>query len=240
MNACAAASAAACPSSAIQIATGRAISSVTRDDRDRRPAVARTARRRSAASRTRRRSPSLTISTMSSARSSKCARRSGRRMPSVIAHTNTAMKPVAVRRQRRHAVGARTRRRARRATAGAPGSLGQPPPRGSSSEASEARSTIPKAKPSVTSCSTKRHHTKSSSSAPQRGREGEHGGQREPVVETGLEVQRVADEARHARVGHDARGEHRVGRREQRAEQERLGPARSVSACVGQRDDRAR
>ena len=58
-------------------------------------------------------------------------------------------------------------------------------------------------------------------------REREHRGQREPVVEPRLEVQRVPHEARHPRVGDDARGQHRVGGREQRAEQEALGPGQT-------------
>ena len=64
----------------------------------------------------------------------------------------------------------------------------------------------------------------------QRRQEGEHRGQREAVVEARLEVERVAHQPRHARVGDDVRGQHRVGRREQRAEQQRLGPASARSS----------
>ena len=70
----------------------------------------------------------------------------------------------------------------------------------------------PKARPRPTSCSTKCHQTKSLLPGFQRRGEREHGRQREAVVEPRLEVQRVADDARHARVGDDAGGEHRVGR----------------------------
>ena len=63
-----------------------------------------------------------------------------------------------------------------------------------------------------------------------RGGEGEHRRQRQAVVQARLQVERVANDARHARVGDDARGEHRVGRRQQRPDQQRLGPVQ-----VGQR-----
>ena len=96
----------------------------------------------------------------------------------------------------------------------------------------------PNASPSVTSWSTNSHQTKSSS-APQRRGEGQHRRQREPVVEPGLEVERVAHEPRHARVRDDGRGEHRVGRRQQRAEQERLEPVEADDPVRDRRDDRA-
>ncbi len=48
----------------------------------------------------------------------------------------------------------------------------------------------------------------------------------------------MADQARHARVCDDARGEHGVGRREQRAEQERLGPGEPEQEVRGGGDDR--
>ena len=57
------------------------------------------------------------------------------------------------------------------------------------------------------------------------GGEREHRRQREPVVEAGLEVERVPNGGRYPLVGHDPRGEHRVGRGQQGAEQQRLGPA---------------
>ena len=62
---------------------------------------------------------------------------------------------------------------------------------------------------------------------PQGGAEGEHRRQREAVVEPRLEVQRVADRPRNPRVGDHARGQHGIGGGEQRAEQERLGPAQT-------------
>jgi len=58
----------------------------------------------------------------------------------------------------------------------------------------------------------------------ERGREGDHGRQREPVVEARLEVEGVAHQSRHPRVVDHAGGEHGVGGREQRAEQEGLRP----------------
>ena len=56
------------------------------------------------------------------------------------------------------------------------------------------------------------------------GGKGEDEGQRQPVVQPGLEVQRVADQRGHPRVGHHAGRQHRVGGREQRADQEAFGP----------------
>ena len=73
----------------------------------------------------------------------------------------------------------------------------------------------------------------------QGGAEGEHGGQRQPVVHARLEVERVAHQARHARVGDHARGEHGIGRREQRAEQERLGPRQIREGVRDERDQDA-
>jgi len=55
--------------------------------------------------------------------------------------------------------------------------------------------------------------------------EGQHRGQSEAVVHPRLEVERVADHAGHAGIGHDTGGEHRVRRGEQRAEQQALAPA---------------
>jgi hypothetical protein len=54
--------------------------------------------------------------------------------------------------------------------------------------------------------------------------EGQHGRERQAVVEARLEVQGVADHAGHARVGHHRGRQHRVGRREQRADQQRRRP----------------
>ena len=133
--------------------------------------------------------------------------------------------PVARRRQARSRRRWRTARRARTATAGAPGCHC----RAGSAARRAGRIAIPNAKPSVTSWSTKCHQTKSSSPAAT-ALKASTAGQREPVVEARLEVERVAHDARHARVGDHARGEHRVGRREQRADQEALRPAE-----VGQR-----
>src|SRR3954447_1377289 len=81
------------PASAIQIATGRASSNTTAANATAaQPSPNRPSAVSSAPNTTK--IPSLTISTMSSARFSKLARRSGRRIPSVIAPTNTAMKPL--------------------------------------------------------------------------------------------------------------------------------------------------
>ena len=66
----------------------------------------------------------------------------------------------------------------------------------------------------------------------QRGGEREHGREREPVVEPRLEVERVTDDRRHARIRDHAGGQDRIGRGEQRAEQERLCP-REVDEHVG-------
>ena len=55
--------------------------------------------------------------------------------------------------------------------------------------------------------------------------EEEDEGQGEAVVEPGLEVERVADRGRHDPRGDDGRGDDRVGRREHRRQQQRLGPA---------------
>ena len=73
----------------------------------------------------------------------------------------------------------------------------------------------------------------------QRGAEGEHGRQRQAIVQPRLEVEGMAHEPRHARVGHHARREHRVGRREKRAEQERLGPRQVGERVRDERDQRA-
>ena len=101
------------------------------------------------------------------------------------------------------------------------------------------RRRCPDAKPSVMSWSTNSHHTKSSSS-PRARRRARARRQREAVVEARLEVERVADHARHARVGHDARRQHRVGRGQQRAEEEALGPVQVGQRVRGERDDRRR
>ena len=50
----------------------------------------------------------------------------------------------------------------------------------------------------------------------------------------------MADEPRNARIGHHGGGEHRVGRRQQRAEQARLEPAQPHDPVRGEGDDRAR
>ena len=42
--------------------------------------------------------------------------------------------------------------------------------------------------------------------------QGEHRGQGQAIVEAGFEVERVSHQARHTGVGHDARGEDRIGR----------------------------
>ena len=144
--------------------------------------------------------------------------------------------PVALGRQRdRRRRRSRTRRRARTATAGAPGS---PALRGISAAASRPIA-IPNAKPSVTSWSTNCHHTKSSWPATT-ARNASTAGSASPSLRPGLEVERVAHDARHARVGDHRRREHRVGRREQRAEQEALGPAEIGQRVRGDRDDHAR
>jgi len=74
----------------------------------------------------------------------------------------------------------------------------------------------------------------------QRGGEREHCGQCQTVVQTGLEVERVADHARDARIGHDSGGENRVGGRKQRPEQERLGPVQADEPVGQQRERSAR
>ena len=73
----------------------------------------------------------------------------------------------------------------------------------------------------------------------QRGRERQHGRQRQPVVQTRLQVQRVADQARNPRVGHHSGREHRVGRRQQRAEEEGLRPGQIGERLGGQRHEGA-
>ena len=81
------------PTSAIQIAIGRASSSVNATiPTAAQPSPNRPSNVSSEPNTTK--IPSLTISMMSSARCSKSWPRSGRRIPSVIAHTNTAMKPL--------------------------------------------------------------------------------------------------------------------------------------------------
>ena len=71
--------------------------------------------------------------------------------------------------------------------------------------------------PTSTSWSTNSHQTKSSSPGRRR-REGEHRGQRQAVVQARLEVERVPDQPRHARVGHDRGREDGIGGRQQRAD----------------------
>ena len=56
--------------------------------------------------------------------------------------------------------------------------------------------------------------------------------QREPVVEPGLEVERVADRRRARAGGHHRRGDDRIGRRRDGAEQERLGPGEVGNSAV--------
>ena len=65
--------------------------------------------------------------------------------------------------------------------------------------------------------------------------EEEHEGKREPVVEPGLEVERVADRRRDPLRGDHHRGDHRIGRRQHRAEQEGLGPARARRTAASRR-----
>ena len=68
--------------------------------------------------------------------------------------------------------------------------------------------------------------------------EGQHGRQRQPVVHPRLEVERVAHEPRHARVGDHRGRQHRVGRRQQRADQEATPSSRGpMSAWHDERDD---
>ena len=163
--------------------------------------------------------PSLTISTMSSARSDEVWARSGRRMPErdrADEHRDEPVaagwRPYAVGRERhaehvqrlvvvRDAV---PRRRARAASARRPRSRGR----------SRRRS------PRPTSCRTNSYQTKSPWFVASAAREGQHRRQREAVVQPRLEVEGVADEARHPRVGDDARRQHGIGRRQQGAEQE--------------------
>ena len=97
--------------------------------------------------------------------------------------------------------------------------------------------TTPVTKPSVTSWRTNRHQTKSPPRAASAATSASTGGQRQAVVEPGLEVERVADQTRHPRVRHDARGEHRVGGRQQRADEERLRPGQVRQGGDGHRDD---
>jgi len=66
------------------------------------------------------------------------------------------------------------------------------------------------------------------------------GRQGKPVVEPGLEVQRMPDDARHPRIRHDPGGEHRIRRGEQRPEQERLDPGELQQGPGGDRDDHGR
>ena len=96
----------------------------------------------------------------------------------------------------------------------------------------------PDTSPTATSWSTNSHHTKPVVRR-RRGGEREHGRQREPVVEPRLEIQRVANHPRHARVGHHRGRQHRIGGRQQRAEQEALGPV-EIGHDVGQRRDQDR
>ncbi len=67
--------------------------------------------------------------------------------------------------------------------------------------------------------------------------ERQHRRQRQAVVEPRLQVERVTDHRRHARVGDDARGQHRIGGRQQRSHQERLRPRQTGQQPRAQRDD---
>ena len=67
-----------------------------------------------------------------------------------------------------------------------------------------------------------------------RGGEREHGRQGEPVVQPRFEVEGVADDPRHTRVRDHGGRQHGIGGREQRAEQEALGPV-EIGHGVGQR-----
>ena len=74
----------------------------------------------------------------------------------------------------------------------------------------------------------------------ERARERQHRRQRQSVVQPGLEVERVPDHARDARVGHDARRQHGVGRREERSDQEALRPREVGEDARRQRHENAR
>ena len=71
--------------------------------------------------------------------------------------------------------------------------------------------------------------------------EEEDEGQRQAVVQPRLEVERVAHGSGDQRRGDDGRGDDRVGRREHRPEQERLGPVEAGEERLrGQRQQRHR
>ena len=197
-----------------------------RDDRDRRPAVAEEPSSVSSEPKTTK-TPSLTISTMSSARSSNV-------VPQVVAadaerdraheHGDQAVAVAAAARRSRRRW--RTPRRARRATAGARdlGVLGI-------SDAASRPIAIPNAKPSV---DVLKHELPPHEVllAGRDRQEGEHGGQREAVVQAGFEVERVAHHARNARVGDHAatRAPGRSARAARRAGSSRPSRGRSARA----------
>ena len=181
--------------------------------------------------------PSFTISTMSSLCASKHSRTSGRQMPSAIAATNTAMKPLPSGRQRRRAVrGERHAEAVERLLMRADRVPERAPARHQPRRHERHRQTGQQPDEHVLEHELPPDEVVV---AGRRGREREHRGQRQAVVQARLEVERVADEPRHARV-RDHRGrEHRVGRREQGAHQEGLGPAEVREHVGGQGHEHA-
>ena len=103
------------------------------------------------------------------------------------------------------------------------------------SRAATNATTSPVTRPKPTSWSTNCHQMKSLSCSAAAAKR-EDRGQRQAVVQAGLEVERVANQPRHARVGDHRGREHGVGGREQRPQQERLGPAEVGERVGGQRD----
>ncbi|MBB4912740.1 hypothetical protein H4W32_001634 [Actinophytocola algeriensis] len=68
------------------------------------------------------------------------------------------------------------------------------------------------------------------------GEEDQHERQREAVVEAGLDVEQAPQPQRHVRAAHDRGGEHRVGRREDRTDEERRGPVQPGEEVGGDGD----
>ena len=222
------------PSSATAIATGRATSSVIGDDRHRRPAVAEQAVERQQRAEDDEHAELDDLDDVVGALLEGVAQVVAADAERDRAHEH-GDQPVALGRQRdRDAVGGERRaERVQRLLV-----RGDLAACAASATRPAGPCAIPKAKPSVTSWSTKCHHTKPSSSAAT-ARKASTAGSASPSLSPDSRLSEWRT-TRGTRGLVTTRGrEHRVGRREQRADQEALGPAEVGQPVRGQRDDHA-